>query len=276
MHMVPGHEGKDPAQFRREAKEGITSKYSTIDFQDVSITQVEKKSDSHFILTDNTGKAWNFRKVLLAIGSADIFPAIAGYEELWGLRIFHCLFCKGYEDKGAFSAGVLAIAPIELPVEMLAGLAIHAAENASQLSQKVTIYTHGNDSLTSALGAMTSRKDEWSIEPRIIENLSAGPSNSAVVEFEDGTSKPEKFLVSQPLTVPGGSFVSQLGLATTQLGDIQAEAPYHQTSLRGVFAAGDCMTPYKVTPGAISSGCNAAVGISMQLQAEKHGFQSII
>lgn len=115
--------------------------------------------------------------------------------------------------------------------------------------------------------------DNWTVEPRVIKRLAETEGNSVTVEFTDGPSKQEKFLVNQPLTVPGGPFVEQLGLVTTiPLGDIQAEAHFHQTTVRGVFAAGDCITPYKIIPGAISSGCNAAVGASMQLQAEKYGF----
>lgn len=128
MHMVPGHEGKSPEQFRREAREGI-SKYPTIEFQDAQISKVEKRGDSEFLLTDSTGKNWQFRKLLLAVGSSDSFPDIDGFESLWGERIFHCLFCKGYEDKGAPSAGVLALAPIPIPTKMLVGLALHGAES---------------------------------------------------------------------------------------------------------------------------------------------------
>lgn len=100
--------------------------------------------------------------------------------------------------------------------------------------------------------------------------------DSVTLEFADGASKKEKFLVNNPLTMTSGPFVEQLGLATTSTGDIQAEAPFYQTSVRGVFAAGDCITPYKVIPGAISSGCNAAVGAATQLQSELHGFPSPI
>ncbi|KAI3394512.1 hypothetical protein diail_2601 [Diaporthe ilicicola] len=273
MHMVPGHEGKSPSDFRRESREGI-SKYSTIEFCDVQVDKVEKRNDSEFIVTDSTGKNWSFRKLLLAVGSSDIFPDIEGYKPLWGERIFHCLFCKGYEDKGASSAGVLAVAPVPLPTEMLVGLVVHAAENSSQLSENVTLYTNGNEALTAALHAVVSKKDKWAVEPRVIKRLIEADSQSVVLEFENGASKKEKFLVHQPLTVPSGPFVQQLGLATTQMGDIQAEGPFHQTSVRGVFAAGDCMTPYKVVPGAISTGCNAAVGASTQIQSEEHGFPS--
>lgn len=123
---------------------------------------------------------------------------------------------------------------------------------------------------------MISSNEDWTVEARLIKRLTKAEHDvqAVKVEFEDGTEKEEKFLVSRPLTVPGGQFVQQLGLATTPMGDIQAGAPFHQTSVRGIFAAGDCITPYKVIPGAMSSGCNAAVGASTQIQAEMHGLPS--
>ncbi|KAK2597542.1 hypothetical protein N8I77_012321 [Diaporthe amygdali] len=277
MHMIPSLEGKDPAEFRREAREGITSKYSTIEFQDVGVSKVQKKSDAHFVTTDTTGKTWKSRKLLLAIGSVDIFPRIEGFDGLWGTRIFHCLFCKGYEDSGAASAGVLAAAPVALPADMMVMIAVHAAANAAQLARRVTLYAHGDKALAAGLKAAAKKQAEWTVEPRRIRRLAAAEGESVTVDFEDGTaSRTEKFLVNQPLTVPGGPFVGQLGLATSPLGDIQAEPPFHQTSVRGVFAAGDCMTPNKVVPTAIASGSNAAVGASTQLQSEKYGFKSVV
>jgi thioredoxin reductase len=146
--------------------------------------------------------------------------------------------------------------------------------DVSQLSENVTLYTQGNDALTAALKPAVSQKEKWTVEARVVKRLTRGDCDSVTLDFEDGTSKNEKFLVHQPLTVPSGPFVQQLGLATSPMGDIQAEGPFHQTSVRGVFAAGDCMTMYKVIPGAISTGCNAAVGASTQLQSELHGFPS--
>lgn len=285
MHMVPSLEGKDPAEFRREAREGIASRYSTVDFQDVAVAKVQKKGDAHFVTTDAAGKTWRSRKVLLAIGSTDVFPRIEGFDALWGTRIFHCLFCKGYEDRGAASAGVLAVAPVALPTDMLVMVAVHAAANAAQLARSVTLYANGDKALATGLKAAAKKQTGWTVESRKIRRLVAaaagegggeGRDECVAVEFEDGSSRKEKFLVNQPLTVPGGPFVGQLGLATSPLGDILAEPPFHQTSVRGVFAAGDCMTPNKVVPTAIASGSNAAVGASTQLQSEKYGFKSVV
>lgn len=116
---------------------------------------------------------------------------------------------------------------------------------------------------------------KFKVETRKIKRLAASEaSDSVVVEFTDGTQKEEKFLVHNPLTSVKGPFVAQLGIALTNMGDVQADAPaFHQTSVRGVFAAGDCITPYKVIPGALSSGCNAAVAAITQLQAEKYNQQ---
>ncbi|KAI0972068.1 FAD/NAD(P)-binding domain-containing protein [Xylaria arbuscula] len=263
MHMVPGWENKNPADFRSTTRTDVESNYSTIEFADVAVNKIEKVSDAHFKLWDANDKEYNFRKILLAVGSSDTYPDIAGYEALWTKRIFHCLFCKGYEDRGAPSSGVLAVFPI-----VIAPLVVHMAENAAQLSDTVTLYTHGNEELTTQLATVANEK--FKVDNRKIKRL-IDSDGSVTVEFEDGSTKGEKFLVHNPLNAVKGPFVEQLGIQLTPMGDIQADAPAHQTSVRGVFAAGDCITPYKVIPGAISSGCNAAVAASAQLQAEKYG-----
>lgn len=67
--------------------------------------------------------------------------------------------------------------------------------------------------------------------------------------------------------------MKQLGLSISSAGDILAVAPFYQSSVRGVFAAGDCITPLKSASAAIASGCNARVASAAQLQMEKYGLQ---
>lgn len=162
------------------------------------------------------------------------------------------------------------MAPVSIPA-----FVIHGAENAAQLSKEVTLYTHGDQDLTGQLNAFANLT--FKVEPRRIKRLvDNAQANTVTVEFEDGSTREEKFLLHSPQTNVQGPFASQLGVATTPMGDIAADAPMYLTSVRGVFAAGDCITPYKVIPGAISSGCNAAVGASTQLLAEKHGHACMI
>ncbi|KAI1323257.1 hypothetical protein F5Y16DRAFT_412782 [Xylariaceae sp. FL0255] len=254
MQMIPGWENKDPQGFRSATKADITSNYVTIQFSDVEVTQIEKQSDSHFNIRDASEKEWNkcpFLKQLLTVFSN-----------------FHYLFCHGYEERGASSTGVLEISPLVIPAFVM-----QMAQNAAQLSESVTVYTSGNEDLASYISATTQNlNSKFRIESRQISRVAAAGTGTLVVELVNGEKKEEKFLAYHTATTVQGPFVAQLGIALTPTGDIQADASaFHQTSVRGVFAAGDCITPYKVIPGATSSGCNATVAVSTQLQAEKYG-----
>lgn len=87
MHMVPTWDHKDPKDFRAATKESILARYSTIQFLNIGVTSIEKKTDSHFVLVDANAKEWNFRKIILAIGMTDTFPDVEGYAELWTKRM---------------------------------------------------------------------------------------------------------------------------------------------------------------------------------------------
>ena len=54
----------------------------------------------------------------------------------------------------------------------------------------------------------------------------------------------------------------------TEHGDIEVSAPFNQTSVPGVFAAGDCATPMKAVMQAVTMGSFAAVGAVSQLQMD--------
>ncbi|KAF7905247.1 uncharacterized protein EAF01_005768 [Botrytis porri] len=81
------------------------------------------------------------------------------------------------------------------------------------------------------------------IDTRKIQRLVDNGGSSVIIHFSDGSEKEEAFLVHNPKTTVQGSFIKQLGLDLSPAGDFLAPPPFHQTSVRGVFAAGDCITP---------------------------------
>jgi thioredoxin reductase len=87
MHMVPTWDHKNPKEFRAAIKRDIQARYSTIQFADVGVAKVDKKSDSHFHIVDESGMEHDFRKVILAVGMADSFPDIEGYQDAWARRM---------------------------------------------------------------------------------------------------------------------------------------------------------------------------------------------
>jgi gliotoxin/aspirochlorine biosynthesis thioredoxin reductase len=87
MHMILTWDHKSPDEYRNAARKNILENYATIQFADVAVVKIEKKSDSHFEVHDGNGQVKNFHKVILAVGSADTYPDIEGYDLLWKKRM---------------------------------------------------------------------------------------------------------------------------------------------------------------------------------------------
>lgn len=108
-----------------------------------------------------------------------------------------------------------------------------------------------------------------SVEGRKIAKLVKGETGGQVeVILEDGEKKLEGFLAHKPVGKPNGPWVEQLGLETTPQGDIKVNLPFNETSVPGVFAAGDCSSMVKAASISLSSGGMVAAGIASSLGAE--------
>lgn len=180
---------------------------------------------------------------------------------------FHCLFCHGYEERGAESAGILATGSLSSP-KMLT----HVSMMAKRLSKHVNIYTNGDQEVIAmSKGLMHSNEiifdDRKIVRFEHCEGSETKPP-SVVVHFEDGTSQKEGFIASHPRTEQRAPFVEQLGLEWTPRGDIQVSAPFNETSVSGCFAAGDAATPMKAVVQAAQMGAFVGAGLVAQLQEE--------
>lgn len=118
-------------------------------------------------------------------------------------------------------------------------------------------------------GSETKSRTNIFVEDRKIARLVKGPNKAEVeVLLADGTSKMEGLIAHKPKSVLNGPFVEQLGLETTPQGDFKVNPPFNETSVAGVFAAGDCGTPMKAVGVALSSGGYAAAGVASSMGAE--------
>lgn len=66
-----------------------------------------------------------------------------------------------------------------------------------------------------------------------------------------------------------GPFASQLGLEIGPQGEIQTSPPFYETSVKGVYAAGDAASQRRMVVNAIHQGAAAGAGLVAQLLAEK-------
>lgn len=119
----------------------------------------------------------------------------------------------------------------------------------------------------------------WTTDTRKISRVemhTADAQSSAIdISFEDGSKVTEGFLAHSPLTAAKGPWAEQVGLALTQMGDYEAKPPFFETSVKGIYVAGDCMTPFKVAANAIANGSTVGAGIAIRLQEEKYGLEPL-
>ena len=157
--------------------------------------------------------------------------------------------------------------------------ALHFTRNALQITPaKVTLYTNGNEQLKGELTvALSSSGPKFAVDSRPIKKLEKGPKKAEVIiHFEDGSTATEGFLGHKPKCQLKGPFAQQLGLEITPIGDIKAAPPFYQTSIRGIFAAGDDATPMKIANSALFTGAAVGAGVAAQLQADLLGHKSMI
>lgn len=149
--------------------------------------------------------------------------------------------------------------------EMLA----HVTPMAKRLAKTTTIYTNGNDTLLNQVKPML-HSSKISFDDRKIAKLElendTGPG--VIVHFADGTSKREGFITNHPRVEQRSPFARQLGLETSQTGEIVVTGPFNETSVTGCFAAGDAATMMRNAVQAVHMGAFAAVGAVAQLNHE--------
>ncbi|CZT23705.1 related to thioredoxin reductase [Ramularia collo-cygni] len=262
MHNLPTWDHKDPADFRAAGRRDLTERYETTRFVDAKVEQLTKLDDGTFQATVSGGEKYIGKKVVLATGVEDLYPEIAGYDDCWGHGIYHCLFCHGFEERGTPQAAILAVEDMG---DVMHSIAVGCM--AQRLADSVTILTHGNTALTEEVKDQAAEKN-LKVDARRIARFVKVPNHPSdvIVEFEDGSKETFGFVAHKPRSKMNGPWAEQLGVEMTPGADLKVNPPFNETSVKGVFAAGDCASPFKVVAGGISMGLFAANGAAMQVQ----------
>lgn len=239
-------DGIHPALWREEARKNL-EKYTTVEFFNGSVTSVTKVGESVFRAELSSGAGVSFRRVILAYGIRDTLPSWHGFKELWGKSIFHCPFCHGYETRGS-ALGLIANGD----------RAMHLAALCYGLSQDFILFTDGKADLTAEQKETLGRKKIRLEEGKISGFLYQGETLKAVT-LEDGRSlEREALFAALVLPFQGKSDLGErLGCEKTEMG-LYKVTELNETTIKGVFAAGDNMSRRHSVLQACSDGATAA------------------
>lgn len=237
-------DGITPTALRAEAWSQLAA-YPTVSRREGRVAGL-RRDRAGFVASLDDGAELAARAVLLATGVIDQHPDVPGYRERWGRSIFQCPFCHGWEVR-------------ERPLGVLAAgdAAGHLAPLLRGWSDDVVVFTHGQPLPDEVAAQLAARRIPVHRAP-IAALEGPGDALSHVV-LADGTRHArEALLVATPQRqVP---LVESLGLAVGPDGYVVVD-PRQQTSMPGVWAAGDLTTRMQQVVVAAAQGAVAGSGM---------------
>lgn len=94
IHGFLGHDGISPAELLARGRDEVTAYGGLI--VESCVTGIERLSNDHFrIRTD--ARTFDARRILLATGLRDLTPDCPGFRDFYGASVHHCPDCDGYE-----------------------------------------------------------------------------------------------------------------------------------------------------------------------------------
>lgn len=256
-HNLLSRDGIPPEQLREAAHADLRN-YPSVEVRPVAATDLAGQAGT-FTVELADGNREEARRVLLATGMVDVLPDIEGLRPLWGRSVLHCPYCHGWEVRDRELA-VLVAGPMDV---------LMAARLALGFSDDVVACTGGEDVLDEEQRRLLSQA-KVTIREEPISRLEADGDALRRIVFADGAALDRDALFLHPPLRQRSDLARRLGCRildddAVEVNDLQ------QTSIPGVFAAGDmARRPQMPTVGAqigvaAAEGLAAAVMIDQEL-----------
>jgi thioredoxin reductase len=248
-------DGTPPDEIRRIAREQL-GKYPNVEVRDARVAAIAGDRGAFRVTIGDT--AVDARRILLVTGMIDEELPIEGFRALWGQSIFQCPYCHGWEIQDQ-RWGYLGRA---------ADLA-HVLPFALQIrgwTRDVTVFTHGAFELAADVRA-TLATAGVRVETAPIARLVATDGRLSAALLTTGVHIPLDALFTHP-PQRQTDLVRSLGVALDDNGFVAVDPMRRETSIPGIYAAGDIVTRMQGAVLAAASAGQAAAMINVELTME--------
>ncbi len=255
VHGFLGHHGIRPSELLGRGRDEVTDHGGLI--IEACVTAIERVSSEHFrVFAGREGiepQVFESRRLLLATGLRDLTPDCPGFHEFYGFSVHHCPDCDGYEIKNKRVA-VLA-----------------HGDNAAGFTANLLTWTN-------QLTLLTDHREISDSDRTKLAELDVAIRTESVVGLEGDTATKQLhrvlFSEGEPLecdalffnlgTQPATNFHDTLGCRMDESGLLWVDET-HQTSIDGVYAAGDITPRSQLAVVAAAEGAMAAIQIHRSL-----------
>jgi len=252
-HNFLTQDGQTPAQIADKAKHQVMQ-YNTISWHQGLVSNVVS-TPAGFEVSTAAGETFLAKKILFATGIKDQLLPVKGLAETWGISVLHCPYCHGYEIRGEVT-GIIANGDMAFEFSRL----------ISNWTRKLSLFTNGPSTLTAEQVAKLNSHQIAIIEEVISEFKQENGQLQQIV-LKDGTQHAVtaayiKLPFKQHCEIP-----QQLGCAITEQGFIEVN-DFQQTTIAGVYAAGDNTSMFRSVANAVAAGTKAGAMINKELIEE--------
>lgn len=251
-HGFFGQDGVPPAQAIATATAQLL-KYPTVTLLKGEARRASREANGFRVeLAD--GFHATAERLILATGVRDKLPTLPGLEARWGVSVLHCPYCHGYEIRDQ-RLGVLATHPLSIHQALL----IPDWGPTTWFTQGIVEPNAEEAALLRARGVHIER------EP-LAEIVGEAPSIEGVRLVGGRTIRIDALFIATRTEMASG-LAEQLGCVIDEgpLGPMIRVSDFKETSVPGVFAAGDASTAMTNATFASASGVAAGVGAHRSL-----------
>jgi thioredoxin reductase len=197
------------------------------------------------------------RKILLTTGLTDDVPPLEGIERFYGRSVHHCPYCDGFEycDQAIAVYG---------KGDKAAGLALMM----KQWSSDVLLFTDGISPISRAMRLRLSQHGIGVVTDRItkLEGTSGGTLER--IHLANGTTVERRCMFFTTGCHQSSSLSATLGCVRDEKGGIVTDPVTEESSVPGVYVAGDASREVLLVAVAIAEGAKAGVAINRDLLRE--------
>jgi thioredoxin reductase len=257
VHGFLGHHGIRPGELLARGRDEVTTHGGLI--VEACVTGVEKVSPEHFrvFIGEDVSerRVFDARRLLLATGLRDLTPDCPGFREFYGWSVFHCPDCDGFEVRDK-----------RVAVLTRAHNSTGFVENLLTWTKKLTLLTDGNE----ISGEERAKLTELDVAVRTDAVVALGGDKSTKqlqrVAFAEGEPLECDALFFNLGTELATDFHETLGCRLDPECDLLWVDDTQQTSVTGVYAAGDITPHSQLAIVAAAEGAMAAIHIHRSLQ----------
>jgi thioredoxin reductase len=246
MHGYLSRDGLSPRELLAVGRREVESYGGEIIHSTATAVQVD--GDTGFLVTLADRPELSARRLVVTTGLRDELPEIAGLRDRWARDVLHCPYCHGHEVRGR-RLGVLGGTPG----------AVRFAQIVRQWTDDLVYFTPA-DLLTTVERTQLQARAIGVVEGTI-DSLVVDDDRLDGVQLHDGCVVPRDALFVPPRFVANHDVLIGLGCRTDDEGWVITD-PTGQTSVPGVWAAGNVVDPRAQVISAAGAGSAAAIALN--------------